>query len=186
MAGSGFNQRLNAWTLASVRRGNRKARERVYRMLADPAWNLALRLTGSEANASDAVQEAFARMFERVTQYRGEAPFGMWFRRILINEVCDQMRRQGKLRPLDDAPDPIQAPPDTRWLDLEKALEALSPDDRLVVWLYDVEGMSHREIAETTGKSEPWSKSRLSRARSRLRALVRSPVECAGSSGAGS
>ena len=57
-------------------------------------------------------------------------------------------------------------------MDLSQALEQLSDDDRLVVWLHDVEGYKHREIAEFVGKTESYSKTRLNRARSRLRALI--------------
>ena len=57
-------------------------------------------------------------------------------------------------------------------MDLDAALGELGPEDRAVVWLHDVEGYNHREIAELFGKTESFSKTRLSRARSRLRSLL--------------
>jgi len=55
---------------------------------------------------------------------------------------------------------------------LESALSVLAAEDRTIVWLHDVEGYNHREIAELFGKTESFSKTRLSRARSRLRDLL--------------
>jgi RNA polymerase sigma-70 factor (ECF subfamily) len=52
------------------------------------------------------------------------------------------------------------------------ALAQLSDEDRLVVWLHDVEGYKHREIAEMAGKTESYSKTRLNRARTRLKTLI--------------
>ncbi len=57
-------------------------------------------------------------------------------------------------------------------MDLEQALEQLSDCDRSVVWLHDVEGYKHREIAQLFGKTESFSKTRLNRARTRLRFLL--------------
>jgi RNA polymerase sigma factor (sigma-70 family) len=57
-------------------------------------------------------------------------------------------------------------------MDLEQALEQLSAEDRMVVWLHDVEGYKHREIARLAGKTESYSKTRLNRARARLRILI--------------
>ena len=60
-------------------------------------------------------------------------------------------------------------------MDLEAALEILGAQDRAIVWLHDVEGYNHKEIAELFGKTESFSKTRLSRARSKLRDLLEAP-----------
>jgi RNA polymerase sigma-70 factor (ECF subfamily) len=60
-------------------------------------------------------------------------------------------------------------------MDLEAALAALDDDDRAVVWLHDVEGYNHAEIAQMYGLTESFSKTRLSRARARLREWVAGP-----------
>ena len=56
--------------------------------------------------------------------------------------------------------------------DLEKALGQLCDEDRMVVWLHDVEGYKHREIGKLVGKTESYSKTRLNRARAKLRVLI--------------
>jgi RNA polymerase sigma-70 factor (ECF subfamily) len=57
-------------------------------------------------------------------------------------------------------------------MDLESALSTLDGEDRAVVWLHDVEGYKHKEIAGLFGKTESFSKTRLSRARTKLRAAL--------------
>ena len=66
-------------------------------------------------------------------------------------------------------------------MDLESALAALGPEDRAVVWLHDVEGYNHREIAGLFEKTESFSKTRLSRARARLRELMEKEQSLPGS-----
>lgn len=176
MEARGFADELDELALARLRQGCRQTQERVYRRYAGPAWNLALRLSGCEARAWDAVQEAFLAAFRRIGQFRGPRGFGFWLRRILVNTVMDQHRRSAREAPLPESgPGPSPewaAESDPRWLDLESALARLDAPDRQVIWLYDVEGMTHAEIAEATGQTVPWSKTRLSRARARLRELL--------------
>lgn len=153
--------------LAALKRRCRRAQERVYRQYSQPAWTLAVRLSGCEARAWDAVQQAFVLAFERIGQLRKAEQFGFWLRRILVNQVMDQHRRQageqpevaerGEFRDHDTA------------LDLERAFDELDELDRQVVWLHDAEGMKHAEIAELAGQTVSWSKSRLARAREKLR-----------------
>jgi len=178
-ADTGFELEVDEVTLKALRRGDRRARERVYRSYARPAWNLALRLTACESSAADAVQEAFIRGFTRLERFPGPGGFGFWLRRILINLVIDQQRKSARevgSESISELPSNGE-PSHAIAADLEQALNALDPIDRRVVWLYDVQGMTHAEVAELHGQSPSWSKSRLSRARARLREwLGRTPV----------
>jgi len=153
--------------LAALKRRCRRTQERVYRQYSQPAWTLAVRLSGCEARAWDAVQQAFVLAFERVGQLRQAEQFGFWFRRILVNQVMDQHRRQAGEQPqVEEAS--VSRDHDSV-LDLERAFGMLDPRDRQVVWLHDAEGMKHAEIAELAGQTVSWSKSRLARAREKLR-----------------
>lgn len=153
--------------LAALKRRCRRTQESVYRQYSQAAWTLALRLSGCEARAWDAVQSAFVLAFERVDQLRRAERFGFWLRRILVNQVMDQHRRQsGEQAETETA---VEGPDHGAALDLEQAFDALDPLDRQVVWLHDAEGMKHAEIAELAGRTVSWSKSRLARARERMR-----------------
>src|SRR5699024_2154698 len=110
---------------------------------------------------------AFVLAFERVGQLRQAGQFGFWLRRILINQVMDQHRwqavEQSEITECGEARDHDVA------LDLTRALAGLDELDRQVVWLHDAEGMKHAEIAALAGRTVSWSKSRLARARAKLR-----------------
>jgi len=153
--------------LAALKKRCRRTQERVYRQYSQPAWTLAVRLSGCEARAWDAVQQAFVLAFERVGQLREARQFGFWLRRILVNQVMDQHRRQS--HEFAEVEETARRRDHDAALDLERALEALDELDRQVVWLHDGEGMKHAEIAKLAGHTVSWSKSRLARAREKLR-----------------
>lgn len=155
----------------------------------DAAYSLARRFLGGQQPAEDVTQEAFLRAYERLSSFRG-GRFRAWLLQIIANLARDELRRSGR-RPQvsldaarDDPERPSLDPVDGARLPLEEvergelrqALEAaLSelPDDwRMVVLLSDVHGLSYPEIAETTGLALGTVKSRLSRARGRLRDVL--------------
>lgn len=166
-----FSRPLDDLSLAALEKRCRRTQERVYQDYASAAWTLSLRLSGCEARAWDAVQAGFVRAFERIVQLREPAAFGPWLRRLIVNEVMDQHRRGFETLPPDHdlASEPF---PHEACIDLEQALSRLDPLDRTVLWLHDVEGMTHAEIAELVSQTTSWSKSRLSRTRARLRAWL--------------
>jgi RNA polymerase sigma factor (sigma-70 family) len=159
----------DAW-LAGARRGDVDALGALYRRHAAGAYALALRITGHADRAEDVVQDAFLRAFERLGSFRGDAPFGAWLRRLVVNIAIDRLRverRQfGEAGQLDALVAPGQGP--ERPLDALGLLARLAPAARTVLLLHDLEGYSHGEIAVAFGHSESWSKSLLARARARL------------------
>ncbi|NBB93772.1 MAG: sigma-70 family RNA polymerase sigma factor [Gammaproteobacteria bacterium] len=162
-----LSQPIDDLALAALKRRCRRTQERVYRQYSQPAWMLAVKLSGCEARAWDAVQSAFVLAFERIGQLRQAEQFGFWLRRILVNQVMDQHRRQATEQP--EIEESGAARDHDSALDLERAFAKLEALDRQVVWLHDAEGMKHAEIAELAGQTVSWSKSRLARAREKLR-----------------
>lgn len=156
--------------LERARRGEPEAFDRLYRQHARAAYTLALRVTGRPDQAEDVVQDAFLKAFESIARFRGDAPFGAWLKRLVVNAAIDRVRAQRR-RPGDDAAlEHIEAAdlaPD-RSLDALGLLARLSHAARMVVVLHELEGFSHTEIAAGFGRSESWSKSLLARARARL------------------
>ena len=153
-------------------------------------YNLAYRIMGDAASAADATQEAFISAWKHIGGFRG-GMFRSWLLRIVTNACYDELRRV-KRRPAssleslyveDPTPDaglpPSQAEsPEafTQRRELNRAIQAgiaqLPPDQRMVLVLSDVQGMSYDEIVETTGVNLGTVKSRLSRARARLRDVL--------------
>ena len=140
-----------------------------------------MRLCKCRDTAHDVTQEAFITAFRRLKQFRGDAPFWGWMRRVVINHAISNMRKapRATIIELHESHAITEGQQERIGLsmDLEGALASLSDDDRTVVWLHDVEGYSHAEIARKFGKTESFSKTRLSRARAKLRELVESPLQ---------
>ena len=172
---SAFDVPLPEGTLAGARRGERGAQEYLYRTFEGAVYNLARRMTGDPDAARDVVQDAFMKAFERVHQFRGDAPFGLWLRSIAASEALMHLRRGRYFLALfttDEAVLQSVGREDVSNADLERALSLLPSVPRSVLWLYHVEGYTHVEIAEMCGKTVSFSKSQLSRAHQKLRTLL--------------
>ncbi len=168
------------------RQGDLDAFNRLVEHYQRPLYNLCLRLLASPQAAEDATQDAFLAAFRALSRFRGGS-FRAWLFRIAANACYDQLRRR-RAHPtlsLDAGPDqpPLDLPHPGEPLDeraqrlelarcLQEALAALPPDQRLVVLLRDVHGSPYEEIAQAAGLSLGTVKSRLSRARGRLRQLL--------------
>lgn len=164
--------KLDDATLAAARGGDMNACEAIYRRFERPVYNVALRLCTDADEAMDVLQNTFLKAFERLDQFRGDSPFWPWLKRVAVTQSLMKLRRERlhRLWPgqwLES--EAVEDGPGGETADLEGALARLPATTRAVVWLYDVEGYSHAEIAELMGKTESFSKSRLARGHARLR-----------------
>jgi len=149
------------------------------------AYNVAYRILGNADKAADATQDAFLRGYRALHQFRGGS-FKTWLLRIVTNCCYDQLRvlQRRPTSPIDDLveddehstilEDSSESPQEhVERLELDgfiqEALEALPEDQRVVLVMSDIEGMSYEEIAEVTSVALGTVKSRLSRARGKLR-----------------
>jgi RNA polymerase sigma factor (sigma-70 family) len=164
-----------------ARCGEESAQAAVYAALAPATFGLIRRIVGSRALAEDLFQDTMMTVFERLSAFRGEAPLGAWVRRIAVTRCLMYLRSPWhRARMVIDRDDEetlsreefrrlVVQDSRAEQLDVERALAALSPTARTVVWLYDVEGYSHEEIAQVFGRSVSFSKSQLARSHARLR-----------------
>jgi RNA polymerase sigma factor (sigma-70 family) len=169
-------------------RGDARAHGIIYRAFATPVYSVCLRFTKVPAHAEDLVQETFIEVMRSITNFRGEAALGSWIRRIAVSKALMFLRSAWTARsqslvdgwdevtPGDAASHGISRYPDEA-LDLDAALANLPSVARAVVWLHDVEGFTHKEIAGLMGRTESFSKSQLSRAYQRLRPMLKVPDE---------
>ena len=171
--------------IESARAGNPRAFNSLVQSYQDIAYNVAYRVLGHADAAADATQEAFVAAYRGLPAFRGGS-FKAWLLRIVTNACYDQLRVR-KRRPqtsLEDMVedqdysaslvDPAEGPEDALLRqDLARAIEVgiakLPFDQRVVLVLSDVQGFSYDEIAAATSASLGTVKSRLSRARARLR-----------------
>ena len=176
MAESGFDIVVEEMTLARARRGDVRACESIYRDFQRPAFNTAVRICKCRHLAEEVCQEAFITAFRKIRQFRGDAPFWGWLRRVVVNHAISALRRRPSVDIVEfedyQASHEGQQERIGHSLDLESALSQLSDLDRAIVWLHDVEGYKHQEIARLFSKTESFSKTRLARARAQLRELM--------------
>ena len=182
--------------IARARDGELAAYNTLVLRYQNAVYSLALRILSSPEAAEDATQEAFIRGFRRLESFRG-GNFRSWLFSIVANAARDELRRRGRrpqlsldaarddpdhadLDPPDSGPMPDEAAEQSELRRLlEHALTQLPDDWRTVVVLSDVQGLSYQEIAETVGVATGTVKSRLSRARGRMRDLLRESGELA-------
>ncbi len=154
-------------------------------------YNMAFRLSGNRADAEDLTQEAFFRAYRSFNEFEGDRPFENWIFRIVTRLFLDMLRtRRRRVKAVSydsplmngsgdenlyfEMPD-TSSNPEQKILegsfseDLQKALNALSPEQRLLITLADIEGVAYKEIAEILGKPVGTIRSRLHRTHKAIR-----------------
>lgn len=162
--------------------------ERAIEQYGKATYNFAYRLTGNEADASDLTQEAFIRVYRAWQSFKPGTSFLSWIYRIVTNLHRDELRRRkGRYQeelPEDNDPQRLRSvhqfaiAPIEEYVEAQlsepvsKALADLTPEQRSIVLLADIEECSYQEIGEIVGCSVGTVRSRLHRARGQLRKLV--------------
>lgn len=172
-------------------RGDVAAFEALVKQHQVVAYNVALRILGSPEDAQDAAQEALIKVFKSLGSFKAEAQFSTWLYRIVVNTCNDYLRRERRhthfsldqqLETDDgsitrDVPDESMAPErvhEKRVLQekVQRAIQALPEQQRTVVVLRDIEGMSYEVIASMLDLPVGTVKSRINRGRDALRQLL--------------
>lgn len=174
--------------IRAAREGDLNAFNRLVLEYQDLVYNQAYRVLGEPLAADDATQEAFISAYRNLRSYRGGS-FRAWLLRIVTNACYDELRRRKRrpttpLEPLDDAGEEIESP---TWMEdpsespeesaerselaaaIQDCINELPAEFRTVVALVDVQGMDYAEAADAIDKPLGTVKSRLARARARLR-----------------
>jgi len=178
-------------TIARAQRGDLSAFNRLVLAYQNLAYNVAYRIMGDADAAADVCQEAFLSAFKHIRALRSSS-FKSWLLRIVTNMCYDHLRYQRRrparsLEELTTNEDAGENPEHFSWLTHEGAgpeelvmnheladliqsgIASLPADQRVMIVLSDVQGFTYQEIAEITGVPLGTVKSRLSRARARLR-----------------
>ena len=146
--------------IARAKMGDEAALEVLYRAFEGPVYNLTRRICRTTEDAEDVVQETFFEVCRSIGRYRQEGSIWGWVRTIAASKALMRLRRN-RYRDTDELPDDVseRKREDTALrMDLEAALERLSETSRAVVWLHDVEGYTHEEIAGMMGRTVSFSK----------------------------
>jgi RNA polymerase sigma-70 factor (ECF subfamily) len=165
--------------VAQAAEGDRKAMETLLARHYTQMYHLALKVTRDPVRAEDVTQESCVQVLRRIHQFRGEARFGSWLSRIVVNTALLRHRRERRLVPTAEIfspaatapePEPEQKVGDREVLRLTDAvLSELRDGDRELFTRRFIDGLSLQSISEETGLSLPALKSRFHRARLRLK-----------------
>jgi RNA polymerase sigma factor (sigma-70 family) len=160
------------------RRGDRKAQENLYKTLASRMMGVCMRYAKDTFEAEDVLQMGFVKVFQKISDFRGEGSFEGWIRRIMVNTAIESYRKNLRNLNLVDIDEVYDQPQNTfdmsglELKDLLKLVQQLPSGYRLVFNMYVIEGYSHKEIAKLLGITEGASKSQLSRARAILKEKI--------------
>lgn len=155
--------------------GDADAFSELFRRHKDRLWAVAIRTLADPEEAADAVQDAMISAFRRASSFRGDSAVTTWLHRIVVNACLDRLRRD---RPTSELPEYELADrhddvgsAETR-LDVREALARLPEGQRLALVLVDMHGLSVAEAAAVLDVAEGTVKSRCSRGREALAALL--------------
>ncbi len=144
-------------------------------------FNVAYRITRNEPEAEDVLQDAFISAFRNLDTYRGDATFGSWLKRIVVNKAINALNKNKYETISDDeqwdVAEEVKVTEYREGLTVERVkncIEKLPDGYRTVLSLYLLEGYDHQEIAQILGISESTSKSQLNRARAKLKEMLNS------------
>lgn len=164
----------DAALVRAAQSGDRGALDTLLRRHHDRVFALCRRMTGNEADARDATQEALIAIVRGLPRFDGRAAFTTWIYRIATNACIDELRRHRR-RPVPAPELPAQVG-DGPWeaerasvrIDVDRALQTLAPDYRVAVVLRDVAGMDYAEIAAVLDIPPGTVRSRIARGRAAL------------------
>ena len=163
---------------------DRKAQEELYKRCYPLLMAVSMRYCGDEADAAAALNLGFLKILNNIKKYREGVPFEAWIRRIMINTLIDEYRKNKKYKTMHKATDFDATHDFGEYIDYNKADEALDASDieamirrlpamsRQVFNLFALDGYSHKEIGKQLGISEGTSKWHVSFARKELKKML--------------
>ncbi len=172
------------------KKGEREAFNCLVERYQTKVINIAYGMLSNQEDAYDAAQEAFIRIYRNIGNFQGKSSLSTWIYRIVANVCTDSLRKRGKknIISLDSGPGEEDSPPkelrDTAptpeaaaalsetQREVRQAISKLVEEQRIIITLYDIEGMSYEEIAHIVDCPVGTVKSRLNRARKSLKKIL--------------
>ena len=155
-------------------KSDRSAQRILYDRYKRAMYTLAYRLTSDFDDANDVLQDTFLDVFRKLETFKGESTIGAWIRVILVRKAYKRLNKPK----LWELPDEVPESGEVTWSNnidgeyLEKTISSLPEGFRMVFTLIEIEGYSHKEVANILGISEGTSKSQLFYSKKRLREIL--------------
>lgn len=172
--------------LEACKEGSKTAQFEIYKLYYKAMYNSAIRILQNSYDAEDVMQEAFLNAFTKLDSYSGEVPFGAWLKRIVINKSLTEVKKKKKLQEVnleivdrklesDDDQELNESRMDyvnLKVKEVSKAMSQLKESYRTILNLSLVEGYDNEEIALILEISNENCRTKISRAKSRLRKIL--------------
>jgi RNA polymerase sigma-70 factor (ECF subfamily) len=157
-------------------KGNAKAQRFLFDKFAPKMLTVCIRYAKNKSDAEDVLQDAFIKVFNKISEFKNEGSLEGWIRRIMVNTSLDQIRKNSKFLNDTDLEAVSYKLENNDFTfenlvseDLLKLINSMPNGYRVVFNMFAIEGYSHQEIASTLGVTENTSKSQYLRARSFLK-----------------
>ena len=152
----------------------------LYKLYYKAMYNMSLRIVKDQMEAEDIMQDSFLTAFQKISMYKGDATFGAWLKRIVINNSIDSVKKKDVLNfteeitdRMDVAVEPEQGGnQDFNVQQIHKAIDQLPNGYRVIVSLYLLEGYDHEEISQILDITSSTSRSQYNRGKNKLRELL--------------
>jgi len=161
--------------------GNEEGFAQIYQSFSRQMFSVAVRILQDREEAEDILQESFIMAFGKINSFRGDATFGSWLKRIVVNKAINQIKKRklyfeeiGENESLSD--DEVIEYPTLSTKEIQEGIDELPNGYRAVISLFLLEGYSHKEIAEEMEISESTSKTQYKRAKLRLRDILNKKI----------
>lgn len=177
--------------LQRARCGDGDAFAELFDTCAPALWKTAVSVMGDEDAAADMLQETAIKAWRSIPSFNEGCALATWLTRILLNACFDELRSKKRLVPFGDIAEAVDAGAASACLhggahvssadacdrmDVDRVLQRLSPDDRMILTLFYVNDMPTSQISEVLGVSEGAVRTRLSRARARFKDIYEKPA----------
>lgn len=162
-------------------RRDERAQMRLYRKYVQAMYNTVVRMVPNKMDAEDIIQEVFVKVFQKLSEFRGESTLGAWIKRITVNTTLNFIRQRKEIKFMEneewDRSDLLQAEkkidPEFSMKQVHHAIKKLPDGCRVVLNLYLLEGYQHQEIASILKITESTSKTQYRRGKQLLAKRLR-------------
>lgn len=162
-------------------RGDRSAMEKIYKEYCQFVWNVALKTCGNRELASDAAQEVFIKIFKKLGKFKFKSSLRTWVYRITVNTTLNLLDREKRRQGLELRGSRLDSKESSGNLQarqqVEELLSLLKNDERMLIVLREMEGLSYKEMASATSMNISTVKTKIYRAREKLRKAYRKQLD---------
>jgi RNA polymerase sigma factor (sigma-70 family) len=169
---------LHELLIDKCRQGNRESQFELYKLYYKAMFNTCYRIVNNNQDAEDIMQESFLKAFQNLGRYKGEASFGAWLKKIVVNQSIDFLRKRKIkfIRIEDNIVNTIDEETEVLWeiddntthKEIIKGINNLPHGYKIILSLYLLEGYDHDEISQILNITPSTSRSQFNRAKKRL------------------